>query len=172
MAKIKYLILCLFGLSLGLYSCNKNDPTPIYIPLPVIETFKPLMKEIYISTSQDFIPLNEHVYVVNSISELPHNEIFNNEEFLNNEIDFSKYSLIIFYDFAFGKIRSTKYRWVYATDINKYQVSISYEIERGSDIVDGEIEMVTYVRGAMLVDQIPSNSDVIQMVGVHVVETN
>ena len=156
---------------LGFSSCNKNDSTPIYISLHVIETFNPVMKEFYYSESQGLPMLHEKTYVINSMSELPEDEIFGNDEFLNQDIDFSKYSLIIFYDIEFGKIESTKYRWGYATDLDKYQVSISYEIEKGSDFVDGEVELVTYVRGAMLVDQIPSSSDVIQMVGVHGVDT-
>ena len=166
MEKIKYLIFTLIGLSLGFSSCNKNDSTPIYLPLPVIESFTPMMKEFIISDSQDLVPYSEHTYIVNAISELPESDIFGDKEFVDQDIDFSRYSLIIFYDLEFGKIESIRYRWGYATDIDKYQVSISYEIEKGSDIIDGEMVLATYVRGAMLVDKIPSNSEVIQMVGV------
>ena len=160
----------MIGLSLCVCSCNKNDTSPIYIPLPVIETFNPVMKEFYYSESQGLPIINENVYVVNSISELPEDEIFGNEEFMNQDIDFSQYSLIIFYNLKVGKILSTKYRWGYNTDFEKYQVSISYEIEKGSDFVDGEVELVTYVRGAMLVDKISSSSEVIQMIGGHWVD--
>lgn len=167
MKKIKPLILCFIVLSIGFSSCNKNDYTPTYIPLAIVETFNTEMKEFVISEIQDIAHYREEIFVVNSISELPEDEIFGKDEFLDQDIDFSKYSLIIFYDIEFGKIESMKYRWVYATDVNKYQVSISYEIEKGSDFVDGKVEWVTYVRGAMLVDQIPSSSEVIQWVGVH-----
>ncbi|MCH5240012.1 MAG: hypothetical protein J1F38_07295 [Muribaculaceae bacterium] len=170
MKKIKYLVLCLFGLSLGLTSCNKNNATPIYIPLPVIETFNPVMKEFYYSESQGLPIINENVYVVNSISELPDDDIFGNEEFMNQEIDFSQYSLIIFYNLQLGKILSTKFRWGYNNDLEKYQVSISYEVEKGSDIIDGEVELVNYVRGAMLVDHIPPQPFVSQRKGVHWVD--
>ena len=166
MKRIKNLIIWMFGLSLGFSSCNKNDANPIYISLPIVETFEPMMKEIIIYETNDKPSFREHVYVVNSIDELPNDYIFGNDEFLDKDIDFSQYSLIIFYDHEFGKIVSTRCRWVYATDFNKYQVSISYEIEKGSDVVDGEFDLVTYVRGAMLVDQIPSSSDVIMSVGV------
>lgn len=170
MKKIIYLIFTLIGLSLCVCSCNKNDTSPIYIPLPVIETFNPVIKEFYYSESQGLPIINENVYVVNSISELPEDEIFGNEEFMNQDIDFSQYSLIIFYNLQLGKILSTKFRWGYNTDLEKYQVSISYEIEKGSDFVDGEVELVTYVRGAMLVDKISSSSEVIQMIGGHWVD--
>ena len=170
MKKIIYLIFSLLGLLSGLSSCNKNEHSPIYLPLPVIETFNPVMKEFDISEIQELAHYREEVFVVNSISELPEDEIFDNDEFLDQDIDFSKYSLIIFYDIEFGKIESMKYRWVYATDIEQYQVSINYEIEKGSDIVNGEVERITYVRGAMLVDHILPQPFVGQMVGVYFID--
>ena len=171
MVKIKYLILCLFGLSLGLSSCNKNDENVTYIPLPTIEIYAPVMKEFYYSESQGLPVIKEKTYVVNSMSELPEDEIFGNEEFLNQDIDFSKYSLIIFYDIEFGKILSTKYRWGYSTDLEFYQVGISYEIEKGSQFVDGNVERVTYIRGAMLVDHIPQQSFISQNIGIYFIDT-
>lgn len=154
MTKLKYLIICMMGISLVFTSCNKNDKTPLYIPLPVIENYNPSMVEFYYSDSQGLPTINEKAYVVNSISELPEDEFFSNEEFLNQDIDFSKYSLIIFYDLQPGKIKSTKYKWGYSTEFEQYQVSVSYEIEKGSDFVDEGVERITYVRGAMLVNHI------------------
>ena len=171
MKKIKYLIFILIGLSLGFSSCNKNDPTPIYIPLPVIRTYNPVMKEFFISDLQNEEHFKEETLIVNSISELPDDKIFDNDEFINQDIDFSRFSLIIFYDIEFGKIESINYRWGYTTDIDQYQVGISYEIEKGSDFIDGEFELATYVRGAMLVDHIPAQSAVGQMIAVHWKET-
>ena len=171
MKKIKYLILCLIVILTGVSSCNKNDVNPVYIPLPIIETFKPVMKEIHFSEIQDLAPYKQQVFIVNSITELPDDEIFGNEEFLDKDIDFSQYSLIIFYDLQFGKIISSKNRWGYSTDLEQYQVSTGYEIEKGSDFIDGEFELATYVRGAMLVDHIPAQSAVGQMIAVHWKET-
>lgn len=167
MINIKYLILCLMGLSLTLSSCNKNNASPVYIPLPVIKTFNPMIKEIIISDSHILAPYKESIHIVNSISELHEDEIFGNSEFLDQDIDFSKYSLVIFYDLQFGKILSTKYGWRYDTDLEQYQVAISYEVEKDSAFVDGELELATFVRGAMLVDHIPAQSFVGQMVGVY-----
>ena len=170
MKRVKYLISILIGLSFCLSSCNKNDSTPHFIHLPVIETFEPVMKEFVIPESQDIIPYKEETFVVNSISELPDDVVFGNDEFLNQDIDFSKYSLIIFYDIQFGKIASVKYKWGYDSDLELYSVAISYEIEKGSDIIDGEVELVNYVRGAMLVDHIPQQTFVSQWVGVHFID--
>ena len=150
-----------------LSSCNKNDSTPNYIPLPVIEKFNPVMKEIIISDNHILSSYRESTHIVNSLSELPDDEIFGNREFLDQDIDFTKYSLIIFYDLVFGKILSTRYSWGYSTDLEQYQVSISYEVEKGSDYIDGEVELATFVRGAMLVDHIPPQTFVGQMVGIH-----
>ena len=166
MKKIKYLILCLISFSLGFYSCNKNEAVPTYIPLSIIETFDPLMKEIVISEIQDLAPYQPHVFVVNSIADLPDDEVFGNDELINKNIDFSQYSLIIFYNLQFGKVLSTGYRWGYNTDFNQYQVTIGYEIEKGSDN-DEKFELATYMRGAILVDHIPSSSEVLQMIGVN-----
>ena len=171
MKKIKYLILCLFGLSLGLSSCNKNDRNVTYISLPIIETYAPVMKEFYYSESQGLPTINEKVYVVNSMSELPEDKIFGNEEFLNQDIDFSQYSLIIFYDLQPGKIKSTKYKWGYDSDLKHYYVYTGYEVEKGSDIMDGELEIITYVRGAMLVNHIPTQPFVGQYISVHWTES-
>ena len=165
MKKIKYLILCLIVILTGVSSCNKNDVNPVYIPLPIIETFKPVTKEIHFSEIQDLAPYKQQVFIVNSITELPDDEIFGNEEFLDKDIDFSQYSLIIFYDLQFGKIISSKYRWGYATDLEQYQVSIGYEIEKGSEN-DGKMELATYSRGAIMVDHIPSSSDVQQIISL------
>ena len=172
MKYVKCLLLCLMALSLGMASCNKNENTPVYIPLPVIKTFNPAFKEIYISENQSLAPYREYVCVVNSLSQLPEDEIFGNDEFLDQDIDFSKYSLIIFYDLEFGKIVSTKYRWVYATDFEQYEVAVSYEIEKDSHLVDGEIELGTYIRGAMLVYHIPNQPFVGQNIGIHWVDPN
>lgn len=170
MKSYNYLLLCLWGVILGMTSCNKNDSTPTYLPLPVVETFKPVMKEFHYSESQGLPDINEKAYVVNSISELPDDKIFGKEEFLTQDIDFSQYSLVIFYDFQLGKILSTKYRWGFNSDLEHYQVSISYEVEKGSDFIDGELELVTYVRGALLVNHIPSQTFVSQSIGVHFVD--
>ena len=153
-------------LSLGFTSCNKNDVTPVYIPLPVIETFNPVMKEFYISENQDFTSYIDDTFVVNSISDLPEDKIFGNDEFLDKDIDFSKYSLIIFYNLQFGKILTIRNGWRYDTNLEQYVVFISYEIEKDSFLL-GEKELATYVRGAMLVDHIPAQSFVGQMGGVH-----
>lgn len=171
MKKVNYFILFLFVLSLEFTSCNKNETSPIYIPLSVIETFNPAIKEFIITESQDIIQYKEDTIIVNSISELPDDIVFGNEEFIRQDLDFSKYTLIIFYDLEFGKILSIKYRWGYDTVLDLYQVSISYEIEKGSDIADGKIELASYVRGAMLVDKIPSQSIVSQSVGIHWVDS-
>ena len=170
MEKIKHLIFYLLGLTLILTSCNKNEATPTFISLPVIETFNPVMKELDISEIQNLELFKEQVFVINTISELPKDDIFGTDEFLDQDIDFSQYSLIIFYDIEFGKIASMKYRWGYAIDMDQYQVSINYEIEKGSDFINGEIGLVTYVRGAMLVDYIPTQSFVNQMIGIHFID--
>lgn len=166
MTKIKFFSLCLLGLLLGLTSCNKNDVAPIYIPLPVIETYHPELKEFDISEIQNSIPYIDETFIVNSIAEIPDDIIFGNDEFLDQDIDFSQYSLIIFYNLQFGKILSTDYKWVYNSDLEQYQVAVSYEIEKDSAI-NGEIESATYVRGAMLVDHIPDTLFVGQWIGVH-----
>ena len=143
-----------------------------YIPLPTIEIYAPVMKEFYYSESQGLPTINEKVYVVNSMSELPEDEIFGNEEFLNQDIDFSQYSLIIFYNLQSGKIESTQFKWGFNTDLDLYQISIRYTVEKGSYILDGEVELVTYVRGAMLVEHIPPQSFVSQVKGVYVTDPN
>lgn len=166
MKGIKFLILCLLVLSIELVSCNKNEGTLNNIPLPVIEKFDPMMKVIPISGIHDLAPLRESLFVVNSISELPEDKIFGNEEFLDQDIDFSQYSLIIFYNHPFGKVLSCKYNWGYSYDFEEYIVSTEYKIEKYTFNDEGEIEFVTYVKGAMLVDKIPSTSKVTQMIGV------
>ena len=142
----------------------------IYIPLPIVKTYIPVMKEFNYSESQGLPFINENAYVVNSISELPDDEIFGNEEFMNQDIDFSQHSLIIFYGLQPGKILSTQYRWRYNTYLELYQVAIEYEVEKGSDIIDEELELITFIRGALLVDHIPAQTFVSQSKGVHWIE--
>ena len=55
---------------------------------------------------------------------------------------------------------------MYNSDLEQYQVAVSYEIEKDSAI-NGEIESATYVRGAMLVDHIPDTLFIGQWIGVH-----
>lgn len=166
----KYLILLLFGLSLTWFSCEKNDTTSIYVPLPVIETFKPVMKEISISDIHDFSLYQERIIVVNSKSELPVDDFFDNEEFLNRDIDFSLYSLIIFYDSQIGKILTTNYKWGYNTYNEQFQINIRYDIEKKPDNDNFENELSTYIRGAMLVRQIPATSKVVMLIGAFFVD--
>ena len=162
--------LFLLAVLFSFFSCNKNEMEPETVSLPVIETFNPVTKEILSSEISDLALYKEQVFVVNSMSELPDDEIFDNEEFLNQDIDFSKYSLIIFYNLQFGKILSTEYKWGYNNYFDQYVVRIIYEIEKGSTYVDGEIELTTYVRGAMLVDHIPPQPFVSQWIGTYFIE--
>lgn len=164
MKKVKYLIFCLISLLMLSVSCNKKETEPIYIPLSIKQTFETEMKEFNISHIEDWSPINDTVKIINSLSELPADEIFGNEEFLS--VDFSQHSLIIVYDVQFGKVMSARYRWGYNNYFEQYDVNINYEVIKDSQCIDGEITFATFIRGAILVDRIPSDSEIIATIGV------
>lgn len=140
-----------------LISCHKDDSDPLLIPLPIHRHFSTEMISLRVSELDSFPELN-NLYIVNSIEDLPDDRWFSTEEFLRAGIDFSQYSLIIVYQFIFGDLLTYKYDWCFEDWCLRYQFNIICDRVRDSEYVDGEIERATYIRSAILVNRIPSDS--------------
>lgn len=157
---MKYLlnIIALLTLSM-LVSCHKDDYSdPQLTPLAIHRQFHTEMSAIRVSELDSFEGLDDELYIVNSIDELPDDRLFGTEEFLRADINFSEYSLIIVYQFIFGDVLSYKYDWYYNNWSLRYQFYITCDRAKDSEYVDGEIERATYIRSAILVSRIPSDS--------------
>ncbi len=149
------LLLSLFATS----TCNKEEPTPRFKPLPIHNQFKTQTRAVKLSELKDFLDYKDHIFVVNSLNELPDDIHFGTSDFKDADIDFAHYSLIIAYQLCLGEIVSSKYLWGYNTPLSSYEVNLTCDCVKDSKYQDGEIENFTYIRLSFLADKIPTNSN-------------
>lgn len=155
---MRYLLKILAVITIVLLSsCHKDDPDPLISQLPIHRNFGSEMICLRVSELESFPELDD-LYIVNSIEDLPDDPWFSTEEFRRAGIDFSKYSLIIVYNFIFGDILTYKYDWYFEDWCLRYRFDITCDYVRDSEWVDGELERATYIRSAILVNRIPSDS--------------
>lgn len=147
-------------------SCHKEENKDLTISLPIVSTFPTeiITDDVEVLKGQG-MHLNNKVYVVNSLEDLPEDKFFSVENFRNANIDFTNYSLIIGYDFELGTITSYKYSWSYDDFENRYHLGTFLRIvDNNKEGVEPII--VSYMRSAILVRHIPSDSKVIMNIGV------
>lgn len=156
--KILINILLLLSL-LATSSCNKDELTPLFKPLPIHKQFKTETKPVKLSELKDFLDYKDHIFVVNSLDELPDDIHFGTADFQDADIDFSHYSLIIAYQLCLGEIVSSRYLWGYNTPLSSYQINLTCDCIKDSQYKDGEIENFTFIRLSFLADKIPTNSN-------------
>ncbi len=157
---MKYLINFLIFVSLfAVASCNKEEEQELFKRLPIYKQFQTETKAVKLSELKDFTDYSDQVFIVNSPEGLPEDIHFDTYVFQNANIDFSKYSLIIAYKLIMGEIGAYQYYWGYNYPLAAYEFMLDYERIKDSQYQDGEIENFTYLRFAMLVDKIPSNSN-------------
>lgn len=156
---MKYILNIIFVLSIALLtSCHKDDSEPAKTPLKIYRQFKTETKTVRLSELESLAGLDDKLCIVNSIEELPDDPFFGTEEFQRAAINFSEYSLIIKYHFVFGDVTGYEYGWYYNNWFLRYEFHITYDIIKDSEYVDGEIDLAIYVRSAILVRHIPSDS--------------
>ncbi len=147
-------VFCIFLLA----SCNKQDRETEIIQLPIHRQFKTETMPVKLSEIDSFTEYKDNLFIVNSIAELPEDIHFGVDDFKRADINFSEYSLVIAYQFIIGDVVAYKYNWLYNNWFDRYQFNISLDKVKDSEYVDGEIERCTYMRSAILVRHIPSDS--------------
>jgi len=155
---MKYIFFLLLAIGL-LTSCNKDEGDPEFTPLPIERQFKTETLPVKLSELKDFTEYEDEVFIVNSIDELPDDKHFSVEDFTKANINFSEYSLIIAYQLLFGDITSFSYGWCYNNWFDRYQFNTKLGYVKDSEYEAGEIENLTFIRSAVLVRHIPSDSD-------------
>lgn len=142
-----------------LTSCNKEDKEPEYIPLAIHRQFDTETMRVKLSCLKDFTDYKDEILIVNSLDGLPQDKYFEIEDFRRANINFSEHSLIIVYQLIIGDVVSYKYGWGVNNRDERYEFHASYDFVKDSEYVDGEIENFTFIRSAILVERIPSNSN-------------
>ncbi len=139
-------------------SCQKENFEPLQTPLPIYRQFNTEISTIILSEQENFDGFYDNLHIVNSIDELPDDRVFGTEEFRRADINFSKYSLIIAYNLILGDVLTCKYDWSRNNYFLDYAFDVTCERVKDSEFVDGEIQRVSYIRSAILVSHIPSDS--------------
>lgn len=166
---MKYVLNLIAVIAISLLSsCHKDDYSdPMLTPLAIHRQFKTEVSSLSMSELESFDELPDGLHIVNSIDELPDDRLFGTEKFRKADINFSDYSLIIAYNFIFGDVLTCKYDWCFNNFILRYQLNISLDRVKDSEYVDGEIDRFSYVRSAILVSRIPSDSRYIMGLEMH-----
>jgi hypothetical protein len=143
-----------------LSSCYDYKPfIPEYTPLTVYQQLNTEQMTVDLSELSDFKDFPEKTYIVNSVDELPVDTHFKTDEILKANIDFTKFSLIISYQLILGDMVSYQYGWRYNNWSESYELNTTFVRVKGSEYVGGELSKCTYVRSAIIVKQVPSNSN-------------
>lgn len=161
MKKIKYLILFLLGLSLGLSSCNHKSEV-LYHSLPIekeYETLKYVFDRGEIS-KEELQKMPNLRLIINSEDEFPEENLLGLEELKESNIDFNKYTLLIGYYKLPGIIIGHLYNYAKDFENNIAIFYIGFKLDNES-MKDPETEnLFTYCRSAILVSKIPSTTEV------------
>lgn len=161
MKKIKYLILCLLGLSLGLTSCNHKSET-LYHSLPIEKEYEP-MEFVFDRNEISKEELNEMPnlkLVINSQEDFPDENLMGLKDIKESDIDFQKYTLLLVYSKVPGVVGG--YTYSYAKDFENDTIifSITYRLDQDLRDKTEKENLFTYCRNAILVSKIPENTEV------------
>ncbi len=148
-------------------SCGKEENESEVVSLTIHRQFDTAVMHGKLSDLNDFSDYEDRGLIVNSLDDLPEDEYFGNEDFIRAQIDFSRYSLILVYQFELGDIISYKYRWCYNNWFDRYQFMATFNRVKDSEYVDGEVENFSYIRSAIVVSHIPSDAKWSISEGVH-----
>lgn len=147
------LLLCLFS------SCDKSSDVPELIKrLPVDRVFKTVILPVKLSETTGLDAYKEKVYIVNSADEFPDSEIIPCDDLEAVDVDFTRQSMIISYQLQLGKIVSAEYRWLYNDWDDHYTLDTTFKKIKDSEYENGAVENLSYLRSALLVARIPSDS--------------
>lgn len=141
-----------------LTSCNKDEGQPEYIPLKIVYQFEAKIVPLNLSELEDFSSTPHKFYIVNSENDIPENPLIGSADLKAAGINFSQESLLINYTLLLGEINSYQYKWLYDNWFEQYEFCIIYEKIPDSEYIDGEIERVSYIRNAIVVDKIPEDA--------------
>lgn len=150
---ITALLLCLFS------SCDKSSDAPELIKrLPVDRVFKTVILPVKLSEITGLDAYKEKVYIVNSADEFPDSEIIPCDDLEAVDVDFTRQSMIISYQLHLGKIVSAEYRWLYNDWDDHYTLDTTFKKIKDSEYENGAVENLSYLRSALLVTRILSDS--------------
>lgn len=155
--KFLKIFLC-FSITL-LASCSKDSNEPELIPLTIYRHFKTEILPVQLSEVDDFSRYIDRLVIVNSNDEIPTDEHFSVEALKKANINYSEHSLIIVYQLLLGDIATYIYNWYYNNWYDRYEFNTTYDLIKGSEYVDGESERFSYIRCAIVVRHIPSDSN-------------
>lgn len=155
---MKYFSLILIAMTVLFSSCHNNSEPPVENTLAVIRQYAPATV-LFQRSDKEFCDkihwLNEKDFVVNSLSELPNDNLgFSNAY---KGIDFEKYTLLLYYrvhDWNIDTFRNLYYR-------NNIEQNYNWNIHLGtSTIPDANSETLRITRFAILVHKIPENVEI------------
>ena len=162
MKKIKYFILCLFGISLALTSCNHKSEK-LYQSLPIVKEFEPMEYVFdWDKTSKDeFQKMPNITFVINSEDEFPEENLIGLEELKESNIDFRKYTLLVDYYRLPGIVLG--HRFAFTKDLEKdvFIFSLSFRLDHDLWGNPEAESLFTYYRSAILVSKLPEDKEVV-----------
>ena len=161
MVKIKYLILCLLGFSLGLISCNHKSEM-IYHTIPIekeYEAFKYVFDRNKIS-EEELKEMPNLQLVINSEDEFPDEDLRGLEELKESDIDFKQYTMLLVYYKVPGVVEDYSYSYAKDFENNTIIFSINYNSVVDSGEKAESVNLFTYCRSAILVTKIPEDTGV------------
>ena len=162
MEKIKYLILLLVGFSLLFSACN-HENTMIYHTLPIEKEYEPVIfiydrSEI---SNEELKEMPNLKLVINSEDEFPENDLMGLEELKESNIDFRKYTLLLFYYKLPGIV--IDYTPNYAKDFEKNILifSLTFHLDENFLNESETKNPSTYFGYAILVSKIQMDEEVV-----------
>ena len=158
---VKYLNLCLFGLSLLLLSCN-HKTEQLYQTLSVKYEFEPVE---YIfdweeTSKEEFQEMANLSLIINSEDDFPEENLLGLQQLKDSKINFKKYTLLIGYYRLPGIVLGHKYSFVKDLEKDIFIFSMSFRLDHEL-MGNPETENIfTYYRSAVLVSKIPENKEI------------
>lgn len=142
-----------------LASCNRHNDEKPYTYLEIIQELEPQSSVIDWGnmTSEERHQYTRKGFVINSVNEFPDDANVNLTDLKLGNIDFTHYTLLVEYALIPGYIQTHRLSWFYDNMEEEYVFQSSFRILNQEEDSDG---MCTYYRAAILVNKIPSNSEV------------
>lgn len=143
-------------------ACDDNDKPDYETYLPIDRQYAPKTKVLDWSATppivkEEIAALTAAAYTVNSVDDLPDTSLFD-DDFNADDIDFTKYSLIITYRLTGYRPKSHTYGWGFKESSNSYNFYIHYLYNPDNNgLADNN---VCLTRNAIMVKHIPSSAAV------------
>lgn len=170
-----------------LSACNNHSEDDMDVRLPIAYELEPRSTIIQWGdmTSDERKKYHREGYVVNSLSDLPDNLIFSNKDLIAADIDFSQYTLLLYYQLFPGYVISHYYGWCYNNPEKVYRLYSNFETVDGikpadpdsstqpsdnPELTDSSYTLpddFTYYRSAIVVPKIPASAKVEFWLGVY-----